>query len=153
MNRLLPGTSCAETPSRLTKLPFGLMSPSAITNQRPTALAPVCPLFVVSSSSSTFARFVFVPRASPVIVAACDEEAKLGAKWIVMFRTSPGSRSRTLNRTAPKPGATAVKLYELHRALPVFGTNCAVLSRLFVPGVGLGTVDGSVSAMCVERAW
>src|SRR5262245_10211748 len=128
------------------------MSPRPITNQRPTAFAPVWLLFVASSSSSAFARFAFVP-ASPVTVAVCDEDAKLGAKWIVRFRTSPGCRSRTLNRTAPKPGATAMKLYELHRGLLVFGTNCAVLSRLFVPGVALGVVDGSVSATCVARAW
>jgi hypothetical protein len=108
---------------------------------------------VASSSSSTFARFVFVPSASPETVAPCDDEAKFGAKWIVMFRTSPGFRLPTLNRTAPKPGATAMKLYELHRGLLVFGTNCAVLSRLFVPGVALGLVDGLVSAICVARAW
>jgi hypothetical protein len=81
-----------------------------ITNQRPPAGAPVWPSFVPSLSSSTFARSVFVPRVSPEIVAACDDEAKLGGKWIVMFRTSPDCRFPTLNRTAPKPGATAMKL-------------------------------------------
>ena len=96
---------------------------------------------------------MFVPSASPVTVAVWDEDAKLGAKWIVRFRTSPGCRSRTLNRTAPKPGATAMKLYDFQRGSAVFGMNCAVLSRLFVPGVGLGTVDGSVFAICVDRAW
>src|SRR5215813_2756253 len=147
VNRLLPGTSSAETPSRLITLPFGLTSPRPITNQRPWAFAPVWPSFVASLSSWTFARFVFVPSASPVIVAACDDEAKFGAKWIVMFRTSPGCRSRTLNRTAPKPGATATKLYELQRGLLRFGTNCAVLSRFTDRGVPSGFVPGSVSAI------
>ena len=70
-----------------------------------------------------------------------------------MFRTSPGCRSLTLNRTIPKPGATAVKLYELQRGLARFGTNWAVLSRFTVRGVPSGFVLGSVSAICVARAW
>jgi hypothetical protein len=72
--------------------PFGPTSPSLITNQRPPTGAPDWPSFVASSSSSTFARFVFVPSASPKTVAPSDDEAKFGAKWIVMFRTSPGFR-------------------------------------------------------------
>src|SRR5580765_3138833 len=101
VKRLFPGTSRAETPSRLITLPFGLTPPSSITNHRPCAFAAVWPSFVASLSSWTLARLVFVPSASPVIVAPCDDEAKFGTKWIVIFRSSLGRRSLALNRTMP----------------------------------------------------
>jgi hypothetical protein len=45
------------------------------TTHRPPTGAPVWPSFVVSVSSVRPGRFVFVPSASPAIVAPCVEDA------------------------------------------------------------------------------
>src|ERR1043166_5790287 len=59
VNRLLPGTRSAETPSVSTWT--GFVVPRATTTQRPATGAPVWPSFVDSVSSIRFPRFVFVP--------------------------------------------------------------------------------------------
>src|SRR5262249_62266003 len=43
VNRLLPGTSSADTPSRFTRTPEAGMSPRPITTQRPWTSTPVWP--------------------------------------------------------------------------------------------------------------
>src|SRR3954453_3356574 len=99
VNRLLPGTSSADTATVFTST--GLSVARATTAQRPPTGAPVCPSFVFSVSSIRFPRFVFVPSASPVIVAPCAADARLRSKWIVMSRLWPGLTYFTLKRTNP----------------------------------------------------
>src|ERR1044071_3483024 len=72
VNRLLPGTSSADT-ARLS-IGTGFVVPSVTTTQRPATGAPVWPSFVASLSSMRLPRVVLVP-VSPTIVAPCVADA------------------------------------------------------------------------------
>src|SRR5262249_62021925 len=79
-----------------------------------------CPSLVASLSSMRLPRFVFVRSgspagASPVIVAPCVDDARVGVKWIVVLRGWPGTTLLTLKRTKAEPGGAAAKVYVGHR--------------------------------------